>query len=69
MKEIYRSNHPIKLSYVESQLLEAGITPHRLDQHTSMVEGSIGAIQCRIMVAEEDSIRAERVLQDLELDI
>jgi len=35
-----------------------------LDQHMSAVEGSIGAIPRRLMVAEADYSRAQRVLTE-----
>jgi hypothetical protein len=36
------------------------------DQHTSVVEGSIGAIQRRILVAEENLARARTLLAEAE---
>ncbi len=69
MREIYRNNHPVKLSYVESQLLDAGLAPIRLDQHASVMEGSIGAIQCRIMVDDREYEQASRVLEQIKVDL
>jgi hypothetical protein len=35
-----------------------------LDQHTSLVEGSIGAIQRRLMVNDRDLRRAQTVIAE-----
>jgi hypothetical protein len=35
-----------------------------LDQHTSIIEGSIGAIQRRIMVEDKDLDRARSLLRE-----
>ncbi len=64
MKELLRTNDPVRLSYVEAILAAAGIESVVLDQHTSIIEGSIGAIQRRIMVAERDHSRAKMLLSE-----
>ncbi|MCW5751433.1 MAG: DUF2007 domain-containing protein [Alphaproteobacteria bacterium] len=64
MVELLRSNDPVLISYVEALLGEAGIGAILLDQHTSVLEGSIGAIQRRIMVGDDDRERARRVLSE-----
>jgi hypothetical protein len=43
-------------------LRDAGIDSVVLDQHTSLVEGSIGAIPRRLMVAERDHGRARALV-------
>lgn len=67
MKEVFRSNNPIELSYLKHCLAENGIRAIELDQHTSIVEGSIGAIQRRIMVIDEDHDRAVKVIAEIDL--
>ena len=64
MKELLRTNDPVRLSFVEALLSAAGIESVMLDQHTSIVEGSIGAIQRRIMVADRDYGRARTLLAE-----
>jgi len=64
MKELLRSNDLVRLSYAEALLRAAGIASVLLDQHTSIIEGSIGAIQRRIMVEDDDLGRARAVLTD-----
>ena len=62
MKELLRTNDAVRLSWAQAVLAEAGIESIVLDHHTSLVEGSIGAIQRRLMVAERDHGRAGAVL-------
>lgn len=64
MKELLRSNDPVRLSWVNALLADAGIAAEIADHYTSIVEGSIGAIPQRILVAEEDLARARRLLAD-----
>ena len=66
MKELLRSNDPVRLSWAEALLAAAGIGSVIADRHTSVVEGSIGAIQRRILVAEKDLARARRLLAEAE---
>ena len=67
MKELLRTNDLVRLSWVQALLADAGIECLVLDQHTSLVEGSIGAIQRRLMVAERDHSRAQRVIADADV--
>ena len=62
MRELLRTNDLVRLSWVEALLTDAGIASLVLDQHTSLVEGSIGAIQRRLMVDERDHSRAQSLI-------
>jgi hypothetical protein len=62
MKELLRTNDPVRLSFVQALLRDSGIDSLVLDHHTSLVEGSIGAIPRRLMVAEQDYRRASALL-------
>jgi hypothetical protein len=62
MKELLRTNDPVRLSFLEALLRDSGIDSLVLDHHTSLVEGSIGAIPRRLMVSERDYRRARLVL-------
>jgi hypothetical protein len=64
VRSVLTSNNPVRLSFLTSLLADAGIACMVLDQHTSIMEGSIGAIPRRLMVAEEDESRARRILAD-----
>jgi hypothetical protein len=62
MKELLRTNDPVRLSWVQAMLADAGIESLILDQHTSIVEGSIGAIQRRLMVTDGNYRRARALV-------
>jgi hypothetical protein len=54
MKELLRTNDVVRLSWAQAMLADEGIETVVLDQYMSIVEGSIGAIQRRLMVGERD---------------
>ena len=62
MKELLRTNDAVRLSFLQSLLKDSGIESLVLDRYTSVVEGSIGAIPRRLMVAQKDYGRACSVL-------
>jgi Putative prokaryotic signal transducing protein len=62
MKELLRTNDPVRLSWAMARLADAGIESLVFDQHAAVVEGSIGAIQRRLMVAERDHRRASALI-------
>jgi Putative prokaryotic signal transducing protein len=62
MKELLRTNDPVRLSWLRAFLKNYGIDSVVFDNHTSLVEGSIGAIPRRLMVAERDYARARALL-------
>jgi Putative prokaryotic signal transducing protein len=62
MKELLRTNDLVRLSWVQALLRDAGIDSLVLDQHTSLMEGSIGAIPRRLMVASRDAARARALV-------
>jgi len=64
MRVVATSNDPVRLSFLTVLLADAGIETVLLDQYTSVMEGSIGAIQRRLAVATDDYSRARRILQD-----
>jgi hypothetical protein len=69
MKELVRTNDAVRLSWLQAVLAEAEIAAIVLDSYTSIVEGSIGAIPRRLMVADADHFRASAVLRDAEAEI
>ncbi|PKR60315.1 MULTISPECIES: DUF2007 domain-containing protein [Thalassospira] len=62
MIELFRSNDPIELSWAQSVLADEGISSHIFDYHASIIEGSIGALQRRLMVDGEQESRAKYIL-------
>lgn len=63
MKELLRTNDTVRLSWLTALLADAGIESTVLDTHTSVLEGSIGAIPRRLVVADDDYLRARRLLE------
>ena len=62
MKELVRTNDPVLLSWLQALLTDAGIGSNIFDMHTSILEGSAGAISRRLVVAELDFRTAKNVL-------
>ncbi|MGE0258723.1 MAG: DUF2007 domain-containing protein [Alphaproteobacteria bacterium] len=69
MKELFRTNDVVRLSWAQARLQDAGIDSLVLDQHTSLVEGSIGAIPRRLVVAECDHRRACEIIANAEKEL
>ena len=64
MIELTRTNDPVFLSWLTMRLEEEDVDAVVLDTYTAIAEGSIGAIQRRGMVADDDLARARFVLQE-----
>jgi len=69
MRELLSTNDIVRLSWAQALLRDAGIDSFVLDQHTSLVEGSIGAIPRRLMVAAGDHRRAAALIAAVEKDL
>jgi len=67
--ELLRSNDLVRLSWLTAFLADAGIVAVTLDMHTSAVEGSIGAIPRRLMVGDDDVVRARQLLAEAGEDL
>jgi hypothetical protein len=53
MVELLRSNDPVVLSFADAVLRDANIPHQVVDQDLGRIEGSIGAIQARVLVADD----------------
>lgn len=62
MRELIRTNDVVLVSALEALLKSAGIRYVTADQNMSVMEGSIGVLPRRILVAEHDLARARRLL-------
>ena len=62
MKELLRTNNIVYLSFAQTALAEAGIEALVFDAHMSIMEGSLGVLPRRLMVADDDFHRAKAVL-------
>jgi hypothetical protein len=62
MKELLRSNDAVLISYVSALLEEEGIDFMVADTNMSVLEGSIGALPRRVLVASDTAKRARALL-------
>jgi hypothetical protein len=69
MKELLRSNDRVLVSFVLSLLRDARFEPAVFDQNMSIMEGSIGALPQRVMVADEDYDAAQNLLRDAGVEV
>ena len=64
MKEIVRTNDPVLVSAIGALLNGANIHHVVLDQNMSVLEGSLGILPRRVLVADEQVGRARRLLNE-----
>lgn len=64
MKELLRSTDPVKIALATALLEGEGITAFQLDVHMSVLEGSLGILPRRVMVAQRDLFMAHAILRD-----
>ena len=64
MKELLRTNNTVLLSWLAALLADERIETVVFDAHTSILEGSAGAIPRRLMVIDDDYARARRVMTE-----
>ena len=69
MQELMRTNDITLTALVRALLDEAGIPMFELDVNMSVLEGSIGILRRRVMVAERDYYRVLRILSDNEVEL
>jgi hypothetical protein len=62
MKELIRTNDLILISRIQSILINATIHYELLDVYASTVEGSINAIQKRIVVSNDDFNHSQELI-------
>ena len=64
MAELVRTNDLGLISVIESLLTDADIAYQVTDRNMSILEGSIGAIQMRVLVRDEQEDEARELLVD-----
>ncbi|HHH89531.1 MAG TPA: DUF2007 domain-containing protein [Aliiroseovarius sp.] len=69
MKELVKTNDPTVLAFATALLAGEGIEHFVLDVHMSMLEGSIGILPKRIMVADDDLAPARRAMRDNGIEV
>jgi hypothetical protein len=64
LRELVRTNNVVLVCSLQA-LLDAAAIPYMvLDQNMSVLEGSIGILPRRLLVAEDDADDARRVLEE-----
>jgi hypothetical protein len=69
MKELFKTNDPTLISFATALLKAEDIDCFTLDVHMSVLEGSIGIMPRRVMVANEDLFLARSILRDNEFEL
>jgi len=64
MRELVRTNDPVLISAIEALLQGANIKHIVLDQNMSVLEGSIGMLPRRVMVADEQLAQARKLMME-----
>ena len=64
MIELLRSNDVVILSFAEVLLRDTSIKCAVLDRHMSITEGSVGALNHRLMVRVEDETHARALIAE-----
>ena len=64
MFELVRTNDMVLISWLQANLADAGIEVLVLDEHMSILDGSVQAIPRRIMVSEDDKREAQSILAE-----
>jgi hypothetical protein len=64
MREIVRTNDAVLVTAIDALFKAARIEHMVLDQNMSVLEGSLGVLPRRSLVADEQELRARRLLED-----
>ncbi|MCV6592885.1 MAG: DUF2007 domain-containing protein [Silicimonas sp.] len=69
MRELLRTTDPTMIAFASALLEGEDIDCFAMDVHMSVLEGSIGILPRRLMVADRDYFRASAVLRDNDLPV
>ena len=64
MEELLKTNDPTVISFATALLRAEDIEVFVFDVHMSILDGSIGILPRRLMVAREDAFMARAILRD-----
>ena len=64
MKELLRTTDPTVIAFATVLLEGEGIASFPLDVHMSILDGSLGILPQRLMVADQDHFRAAAIMRD-----
>ena len=63
MRAVLKTVDPVLLDYAANLLSQEGIESVVFDSHASIMDGSMGFLPRRLMVLDEDFVRAESLLR------
>jgi hypothetical protein len=63
MRAVLKSLDPVVISYAADVLSQEGIESVVFDTHASVMDGSMGFLPRRLMVSDDDFIRADALLR------
>ena len=69
MKELLSSNDPTVIAFAKALLQGEDIGVFEMDVHMSALEGSIGILPRRLMVAERDLFMARSIMRDNGIEV
>ena len=69
MKELLRTTDPTLMALAQMLLRGENIACFEFDVNTSIIEGSIGILPRRLMVADRDHFVAAAVMRDNDVDL
>ena len=69
MKELLRTTDPTIIAFAQMLLRGEGIACFEFDVNSSILEGSIGILPRRLMVADYDHFGATVVMRDNDVDL
>jgi tRNA1(Val) A37 N6-methylase TrmN6 len=64
MRPVLKTNNPVLLSFAQSVLADAHIDSVVFDENASVMDGSLGILPRRLMVADDDFERGKAVLNE-----
>ena len=67
MKELFRSNDAVLLSYADALLKDAQIDHVIADGNMAVMEGTLGILPRRMLVAQDQWEKAAAILREAEL--
>jgi len=69
MKELLRTTNPTVIAFATALLDGEGITAFDMDVHMSVLDGSLGILPRRLMVADRDLFMARSICRDNDIAI
>ena len=69
MKEVLRTTDPTVIAFATHLLAGEGITAFALDVHMSILDGSLGILPQRLVVADRDLFMARAILRDNDIPV